>query len=313
LTAPAPFVFVVGCGRSGTTLFRAMLDSHPLMAVPPESYFVAEMAGSRGRYDGGGRFDLDRFRADLRGNSWFGKWGIDDDRLRAALDPAPADLAEALRRVFRSYADAFGKSRYADKTPSYVRHIGLLSETFPEARFLHVVRDGRDVALSFLRMPFGPNSLEEGALFWRSRTLTGRQVGAALGRDRYREIRYEDLVQHPEDQLREVVDFAGLPYDPAMLRFNEHADRLIATGVPGAHERLASPPTPSTRTWRDKLSQQQVRRFELLAGDALACFGYELSTGPATRFARARAVAAAQARTYGSLARKRLKPGTSTS
>jgi hypothetical protein len=72
LTAPAPFVFVVGCGRSGTTLFRAMLDSHPLMAVPPESYFVAEMAGSRGRYDGAGRFDLDRFRADLRGNSWFG-------------------------------------------------------------------------------------------------------------------------------------------------------------------------------------------------------------------------------------------------
>jgi hypothetical protein len=287
-----------------------MLDSHPLMAVPPESYFVAEMADHRRNYDRGGPFDVDRFVTDLRGNRWFGKWGIDDDRLRSALDPAPGDLADALRRVFESYADAFGKPRYADKTPSYVRHIGLLSRTFPEARFLHVLRDGRDVALSFQRMPFGPDTLDEAALFWRSRTLTGRRVGAALGTQRYREIRYEDLVQHPEEHLRGVVDFAGLPYDPAMLRFNEHAERLIATGVPGAHERLASPPTPSTRTWRDKLSRQEVRRFELLAGDALACFDYDVTTGPATRLARASAVAGARIAAYGARARKHLTPST---
>jgi hypothetical protein len=148
--------------------------------------------------------------------------------------------------------------------------------------------------------------VDEAALVWRSRTLTGRRAGAALGPQRYREVHYEALVRAPEEQLQEVARFADLPYDPAMLTFNQHADRLMATGVPGAHERLASPPAPSTKTWRDKLDKREVRRFELLAGDALAQFGYEVSTDAPT-LSRSAYRAAVGARRYGSAARRRLE------
>jgi hypothetical protein len=290
-----------------------MLDSHPLMAVPPESYFVAEMAAHRRNYDRGGPFDVDRFVTDLRGNRWFGKWGIDDDRLRSALDPAPGDLADALRRVFESYADAFGKPRYADKTPSYVQHIPMLAALFPDARFVHVIRDGRDVALSFRRLPFGPDTLDEAALFWRSRTLTGRRAGASLGPKRYLEVHYEDLAREPEKHLRQICEFIDIPYDPAMLRFNEHADRLMATGVPGAHERLASPPALAARTWRDQLNRSQIRRFEVLAGDALTSFGYEVTSDRPHPLHRSAARVVGRASAYRAAARRRLRRFSHTS
>jgi hypothetical protein len=307
LTSPEPFVFVVGCGRSGTTLVRAMLDAHPVMAVPPESYFVARMIRRPRDYEAAGGFDVDRFVADLESNPWYRKWGLEARMLRAALEPSPLDLADAVRRVFHAYASAYDKPRYGDKTPSYVRHIGLLARTFPEARFLHVVRDGRDVALSFLRVPFGPRTLEEAALVWRSRVLAGRRAGAALGPERYQEIRYETLVREPEEQLRDVARFCDLLYDSAMLRFNEHADRLMATGVPGAHKRLASPPAPSTRTWRDQLGKAEVRRFELLAGDALTCFGYDVTTDLPNPLHRSAAQAIGRVRVYRAAGGRRLR------
>src|SRR4051794_27962840 len=131
------FPFVVGCSRSGTTLLRALLDAHPLLAVPPESHFaVAPRLRRLGR------------------DPWFRLWGIEPPDLRGL------DVADAVRAVFAAYAAAQGKPRYADKTPHYVSHLPLLAERFPEARFVHVVRDGRDVALSLLEVPWGPDDVE---------------------------------------------------------------------------------------------------------------------------------------------------------
>jgi hypothetical protein len=290
-----------------------MLDSHPLMAVPPESYFVAQMATRRRAYEPDGTLDLDRFVADLESNPRYQKWGLDPERLRTALEPRPRGLAEALRRVFQEYANSYGKPRYADKTPSYVQHIPLLAALFPDARFVHVIRDGRDVALSFRRLPFGPDTLDEAALFWRSRTLTGRRAGAALGPQRYFEVHYEDLAREPEKHLQQICEFVDIPYDPAMLRFNEHADRLMATGVPGAHERLASPPALAARTWRDQLNRSQIRRFEVLAGDALTSFGYEVTSDRPHQLHRSAARVVGRASAYRAAARRRLRRFSHTS
>src|SRR5215212_5409627 len=121
------FPFVVGCSRSGTTLLRALLDGHPLVAVPPESHFVLAP-------------DPRALRRALRHEPWFGLWGIEPPELRGL------DVADAVRAVFAAYGAVHGKPRYADKTPHYVSHLPLLAERFAEARFVHVVRDGRDVA-----------------------------------------------------------------------------------------------------------------------------------------------------------------------
>jgi hypothetical protein len=240
------FPFVVGCSRSGTTLVRAMLDAHPLLAVPPESHFVVAFSPHR-----------------LRRDRWFALWGIDPPDLRGLDD------ADAVRAVYAAYAAAQDKPRYADKTPDYVSHLTALAARFPEARFVHVVRDGRDVALSLLEVPWGPDSIEGAAVHWRRQVLDGR--AASLGPDRYRELRYEALVADPERELRSLAAWLELPYDHAMLRYR---GRPLVIPYAEHHRRLALPPTPGLRDWRRDMPAADVACFEAVAGDALRDFGY---------------------------------------
>jgi hypothetical protein len=174
-----------------------------------------------------------------------------------------------VRAVFAAYGAVYGKPRYADKTPHYVSHLPLLTERFAEARFVHVVRDGRDVALSLLEVPWGPDDLEGAAQHWRRRVLEGRAAG--LGYERYRELRYEALVADPERELRALAAWLELPYDPAML---DPARRPAAVPYREHHGRLALAPTPGLRDWRREMSQADAARFEAVAGDALAELGY---------------------------------------
>lgn len=274
--ATAPFVFIVGSGRSGTTLLRAMFDAHPDMAVAHEAHVVAAMGRHRRRYERRGGFCLERFAADLFADPKFRRLGLDEAAVRAALGRhAPATFADAMRAVFASYADGHGKPRFADKTPGYVLRIRLLARIFPEARFIHVIRDGRDVALAFSDVRFGPHSIGETAIYWKRRVRRGRRSGQVLGPQRYREVRYEALVADAEKVLVELCTFVELAFHPAMLRYFEHPEQSVeATGDPGAHQRLLLPPTPGLRNWADEMSATDLRVFEVVAGPVLDELGY---------------------------------------
>ena len=136
----------------------------------------------------------------------------------------PSTVPEAVRAMFSAYAHRQGKRRYAEKTPANVMHISLLGELFPESRFIHIIRDGRDVTLSYLSVDFGAESVGEGAISWKRAVEQGRRDGSSLGPDRYREIKYEDLVHDPEGALRDLCAFVELPFDPRMLRYFERAE-----------------------------------------------------------------------------------------
>ena len=187
---PAPFI--VGVGRSGTTLLRLMLDSHPELAIPPETGFAPEVvracragaarrrragrAAARAAQLGRLRPRRGRARAPLRG-------------LRGRLDGG-ARSARALRPL----RGGPGKPRWGDKTPAYVKRMPMISKALPEARFVHVIRDGRDVALSRARRRAcrEPAPPERAAETWRKRILRAREAAERL--DHYLEVRYEDLV-----------------------------------------------------------------------------------------------------------------------
>jgi hypothetical protein len=280
LEAGRCFPFVVARGRSGTTLLRAMLDSHPDMAVPNESHFVVQFARHRGRYESGGGFDRERFERDLLGHWAFRRWGLPDEKVVAALeaDP-PAGFPAAVRTVYEAYARHHGKTRYADKTPSYVLSMDLLASAFPEARFIHLIRDGRDVALSYLDADFGSRTLGQAAVYWNRFVRAGRAAGERCGPARYREVRYEALVAEPERVLREICEFVGLAFDERMLRYHEGADRLVPSLSHHEHHRnLYKPPTAGLRDWRRDLAPRDVAVFEALAGDLLVELGYERAT-----------------------------------
>jgi hypothetical protein len=289
-----PFAFIVACGRSGTTLLRAMLDTHPDMAIPPETKFILTLLGRGRRYESPEGFRVDAFVTDLRWAFGLRELGLTVDEARSALEPPPADTPDAIRRAFRRYAERRGKARYGNKTPVHVLSIARLAEAFPEARFIHIIRDGRDVALSYLASDVGPDSLEGAALRWRRWVRRGRAAGRGLGPNRYLEVRYEDLAADPEATLRRIGGFLGLPYDAAMLRYFERANEVIeGTRRPHNFERLHLPPTPGLRDWRRELTPRERAVFEVLAGDLLADLGYEVEEGPPGAAVRVRARAGA--------------------
>src|SRR5512145_2065807 len=131
-------VLVLGVRRSGTTLLRVMLDRNPELAVPDESYFVPQLA-DRHR----GRIDVDAFVDDLRRLPTLREWDVPAGEVRARLRPG-ATLGDGIAAVYEVYAGRHGKARWGDKTPMYMEHLDLLERLFPEARYVHLVRDGRD-------------------------------------------------------------------------------------------------------------------------------------------------------------------------
>jgi hypothetical protein len=290
----SPFPFIVGCGRSGTTLVRALFDAHPAVAVPNESYFPFQLARRRARYERAHSFDTKAFRADLFAHEWFEQWAIGKQDVSDALGrDDPSTFEDAIRVVYRAYAASKGKPRYGDKTPGFIYAMDALATMFPEAVFVHVVRDGRDVALSRLERRWVSRGLEHQALLWRKTVERGRDHGRRLGPGRYCEVRYEDLLDEPEGVLSRLCRFTGLDFDPNMLRYHESARELVSTlPYPHDHVSLLLPPTKGLRNWRVEMTREQMALFDELSGDALTRFGYERASVRATTAIRSRAALA---------------------
>lgn len=289
-----PFPFIVGRGRSGTTLLRAMFDSHPEMAIPPESHFLVPMALKRRRFENGGIFRSEAFVAELVPRYGFRRWDLDPDLLTSELAQAePRSYEEAIRVVFTTYARSHGKNRYGEKTPHNVSHIALLSGLFPEGRFIHLIRDGRDVALSYLAAEFGSRSVGDAAIYWRRFVGEGRKGGADIGADRYIEVRYEDLTADPVKTLQRLCAFIEIDYHPDMLSYHERAGSLLQhVSYPEHHQRLSLPPTRGLRDWRRDMTENDLVLFEAIAGDLLGELGYERGIEHIPPSARVRAASA---------------------
>jgi hypothetical protein len=313
--AVPPFPIIVGRGRSGTTLLQAILTTHPDLAIPPESHLLVTLGRRCPRYERPEGFAMERFAVDF-GRHWgFRRWGMPEAEVRAALEASlPGTCADAVRAVYARYAALRGKTRYGDKTPIYVLHIPFLARLFPEARFVHLIRDGRDVALSYLDARFGPRTVGAAAVSWKRFVNQGRRAGRALGPARYLELRYEDLLADLEGQVRRVCGFIGIGYEPSMLRYFEDVNAVVAgTRYETEHRNLRLPPTKGLRDWRRQMSRQDVALFEAIAGDLLFQLGYERAVPrpPLSARVRARAEVAAVLRArLGRAWRKRVRRGT---
>ena len=255
-------------------MLRAMLDSHPELAVPPESYAVVPLLR---RMDS--TVDFDGFVSAFEQDKYFQDWQLPTDAIEVLrTDPRVRTPADAIAGLYSAYALAHGKSRYADKTPSHLQAVDLLAERFPNARFLHIVRDGRDVAASVLTMDFGAREFAQAARGWGGHVLKAHESGVRLGPERYHEVHYEQLVAQPEEVLREVCQFFGLEYAPSMLEYHERADELLdGLRHTGHIQGIRRPPTVGIRNWRLDLTPHQIAVFDEVAGPALDALGYDRS------------------------------------
>jgi hypothetical protein len=288
-----PMPIIVGSPRSGTTLLRFMLDSHAELAIPPETGFLSLGPKFKGRGDGLREKFFRALTSFPREAPAWPDFEISEESFRASLtEIEPFTVAEGYRAFYRLYAVRFGKLRWGDKTPLYCMELSAIRKILSEARFIHIIRDGRDTALSLRRMWFSPGwEIEKQAAFWRDCVLAARRAGA--GRPDYIEVRYEDLIFKTRETLNRICAFIELDYDDAMLsyytrtpeRLKEHKGRLRPDGTVllsqeqrlGQQKRMMEPPDPNrVFAWRSAMSADEKERFRFVAGDLLSELGYEV-------------------------------------
>jgi Sulfotransferase family len=279
---PAPFI--VGMGRSGTTLLRMMLDAHPELAIPAETHFAPAVRA----YDRGGP---DAAVEAIVGNGLWGEYGLSAEEFAQRVEQVrPAGVGEVLRAFYELYAERRGKPRWGDKSPYYVTVMTHLQELLPEARFVHVVRDGRDVALSTIPLWFGPDDVAGVAREWCEKLAAARRQAPAL--PFYTEIRYEDLVREPAAVLEPICEFLELEWTPALLDYHRDAAQKLAGEIGdlrqngrvlsaeerrGIHSLIGRPPQlDRIERWRREMSTTDRELFDRVAADTLVTHGYEV-------------------------------------
>ncbi|MBL8599774.1 MAG: sulfotransferase [Devosia sp.] len=271
-----PFPIVVSVPRSGSTMLRLMLDSHPELAIPPETGFLLSPQILAAQHDHDLCARLITGFPD--GAPAWNDYGIDASGfLDAARHLAPtAGLADVLRLFYATYAERHAKKRTGDKTPLYVTAMPTVASVLPEARFIHIVRDGRDVALSWSKTWFAPSrDLAVLVAQWSAMVREARREAPAA---KYLEIRYEDLVRTPETVLRRVCAFIDLDYTDRMLdypdraagRLAEHQARWASDGT-----LLVSQPDRFHQQWRTTRPPLEERigvwRTEMSPADLASC------------------------------------------
>lgn len=275
----SPPFFIVGSGRSGNTLLRAILNAHNELSVPPESYVLGAAIKEYRMlrflpWNAASRLVLSKFQS----SPHFHTWGVDLSPLYSKVirfAPEKQDLASLLDAVYRFYAHEHGHqvSRWGDKTPMNSYFLPMIDKVFPSAQYIHILRDGRDASASYVRANIQTDLASAGHR-WETSVKRVRGFGANLPTDRFLEIRYEELVTDPTRIVKVVCNFLNIAYQPQMLSYHEQVAQMGDTHLEH-HQNLQSPINPnSIGKWRISLSVEDQSKLQRLLRDTLQETGY---------------------------------------
>ena len=272
-TAP---VFIVGCPRSGTTLlYHMLLSAGGFVYYRAESHVFDVIVPRFGNL--ASREAKERLMERWLASHFFARTELEPEPLRAMVMAECRNGGDFLRIVMGAMAERQGVPRWADCTPAHVLHMSQIKETIPEALFIHIIRDGRDVAMSLCRegwvSPFPwdrGRELEVAALQWEWIVSRGRREGQKLGED-YLEISFENLVRSPRQTLPEVGSFIESELD---------YDRILRVGIgsvskPNTSFGIEGEAFNPVGRWREKLDMERLAALESLIGGLLGELGYE--------------------------------------
>lgn len=270
-------IFLLGCPRSGTTLLRVMLNAHTRIAMPPENRFVMPTYYRRHRFVKRDRATAVRKLANSIAGSrtGFKRLGIPKQEfVNDLVELGANNVADAFRHAFSDYARRQGKPRWGDKRPVYYSFINELNAMFPDAQFIHLVRDGRSCVASLKRPPFSFAS-SRAIVTWLNAMHACRRSASRLGTGQIVDLRYEDLVTSTEESLRELCLFLGETFEVAML----HPEQIVTSSVPAHYQQhgqiAVGVNTKSLRTWEQELSPDEIACLELLGRRYFRQFDYD--------------------------------------
>lgn len=293
VNAPTAPFFVIGSPRSGTTMLRLMLTSHPQLLVPPECGFLLWLQpqfGGWGAVEFADADNIARFAHAVTAARKFDTWRLTRDEVAAAVAARTArGYADACDAVYRLFAARAGKPEaiWGDKNNYYLAHVGALRALFPRARFLHIVRDGRDAACSYREVmalpstspyrPVLPVAIGDIARQWAGDVRTIRDQLAILPAADACEMRYEDLTADPARELTRICSWLGVAFAPAMLRFhaaNRESGLEPAETLDWKQRTLVPVSRATVGRYTELLGPDEAAEFVAIAGAELRDYGY---------------------------------------
>ena len=251
-----------------------------------ETWFFRKL-GRRAAYYGdfGTDEQIGRFARDVAGfrvevdQQFASVFGITEAEIADVLRRAQvSNFAEAFWALMAHFAEREGKTIWGEKTAFYTSIMPTLAECYPDARFILLLRDPRDVVSSLHHTPWGKQaypSLADAALRWRVGMREAEAGLRGLDPARLLPVHYEDLAREPERCLRQICEFLSVPFDPAMLSFHERTDQFIAQTSQAWHPNTFKPiSAASVERWRTRYSPEEVGLIELVCGSRMSKWGY---------------------------------------
>lgn len=288
-TVNAPPIFVIGNPRSGTTLLRLLLNSHSEIFIPPECGFVVWLYNKFQNWnteDTNGK-KLDLFLSDLYTTKKFETWSLQKEALKKyIIDKQPNSFGILASTIYCFYAASHKiKSKtWGDKNNFYIQHIPEILSLYPKARIILIIRDGRDVASSYLKLakknisskyaPIFSTNIKEIALEWSS----NNQIAINHLREskaNFLVIRYEDLVSNPTRKLHKICDFLNIQFEENMLDYYLDVENAVPSDFFQWKYKNKEPiNTKSIGVYKRVLSKKQINEFNLISEDLLKEFNY---------------------------------------
>ena len=271
----APPFFLVGCDRSGTTLLAAMLDRHSRIAVPPETHFFRSTC--TGDKEPSPPLSHGQLLTQFASNHRAADMGLDARALAARFETLDPTYRNLFLSAVGLYAQARNKCRVGEKTPGHLARIPRILHFLPEAKVICVVRDGRDVARSLVRVAWSHRDQRRHCLRWNRASRHVLRYGRTFSNN-VRMVLFEDLLRDPQSQLSDLCEFLGECYEPQQL------DASVPTGVVPQQEKrwkqkAAEPLDPSrAHAWRQDTSEHDKHLMNAAMGHYLRAFGYPDTT-----------------------------------
>ena len=287
-------IFIIGSPRSGTTLIRLILTCHKNIVIPPECGFAVWFYDKYKNWEQPGRNDplLKEFIRDLMHSRKIEHWKIDEKDLAKFLQQrAPSSYPELVSCVYEWYGVSQGRNfrRWGDKNNFHIDHILTIKDMFPTTYFVHIVRDGRDVACSYKKLserninsvyaPRLPDRIEDIAEQWKNNIEIATRSFASIGWENVCEVRFEDLILETEATLRNLCNKLNEDYDPSMLEYhlkNAECGLEPKEFLPWKEKNLRPPIPTEVGRYKSELSEHEIHVFESIAGRELgnlACRG----------------------------------------
>lgn len=278
-------IFIVGVQRSGTTLLSAMLAAHSRMSCGPETHFfqrledenIAELIDPENWPKNGKKFISSiTFTNYLSDNSQrisiLEKYHLTEIQIEEYLNKQKPAIDSLLGSVVEPYMLSLGKSRWVEKTPDHIQHLKIIRKYFPNSPIIRIIRDPRDVSLSLMKVPWGAKTYYEAICYWKFLDDISCEF-FKFDKNSYT-LRYEDLLENPERELRKLCSFLDEDYEEGMLNTSTTGKLVNSQNVPW--KKKAEQPIDKNRAggWRNQISKDMNQFTEGLIGDKLIRYGY---------------------------------------